>query len=171
LIDERDVVNQQKVPWLGDVRGIGWAFRHTRREKERREVIFALIPRVQPYNQQYYEFEQGELVKTGVPLYEGPLHRVDRPWDPILPDGKRVYKRLIPAPNRPGYWPTDYGPNGEYVVPPRPLPQQKFYAPQCAPGQGPQQPQGNPFLSDEALPSPPMGMPMQQQIEVISDQP
>ena len=97
LIDERDVTNQQKVPYLGDVRGIGWAFRHTRVEKERREVIFCLIPRVQPYNQQYYEFEQGELAKTGVPLYEGPLKRVDRPWDPILPDGKRVYKRLIPA--------------------------------------------------------------------------
>ena len=45
LIDERDVTNQQKVPYLGDVRGIGWAFRHTRVEKRRREVIFCLIPR------------------------------------------------------------------------------------------------------------------------------
>jgi type II secretory pathway component GspD/PulD (secretin) len=170
LIDERDVTNQQKVPYLGDVRGIGWAFRHTRVEKERREVIFALIPRVQPYNQQSYEFEQGELAKTGVPLYEGPLKRVDRPWDPILPDGKRVYKRLIPAHKRPGYWPSEYGSNAEYVIPPYPLPQQKFYAPQCAPGQELQQPQGNPFLSDEALPVPPTGVSGQQDVEIITDQ-
>lgn len=167
LIDERDVTNQQKVPYLGDVRGIGWAFRHTRIEKERREVIFALIPRVQPYNQQYQEFEQGELVKAGVPLYDGPLCRTDRPWDPILPDGKRVYRPLIP--HHGSYWSNRYGSNGEYVVPPTPLPVQRFYAPPvCPPGQPPPG-ERPPFLSDEALPAPP-GMPMQHGVPIYSDQ-
>lgn len=166
LIDERDITNQQKLPYLGDTKGIGWMFRHTRVEKERREVIFALIPRVQPYNQQYQEFEQGELVKAGVPLYEGPLNRVDRPWDPILPDGKRVYRRLLPRNNR-GYWPSQYGSNSEYVIPPQPLPQQKFYAPP----RDPRQPQATPFLSDEAMPAPPAEIPGQEGVEIITDQP
>ena len=73
LIRELDSTTQQKVPWLGDVKGLGWLFRRTEVTKERDEVIIALVPRIQPYNQQYYEFEQGELVKAGVPLYEGPL--------------------------------------------------------------------------------------------------
>ena len=34
--------------------------------------------------------KQGELVKASVPLLHGPLCRTDRPWDPVLPDGKRV---------------------------------------------------------------------------------
>ncbi len=170
LIDERDVTNQQKIPYLGDVRGVGWFFRHTRIEKERREVFFALIPRVQPYNQQYAEFEQGELVRTGVPLYEGPLQRVDRPWDPILPDGRRVYRRLIPPLHGNGAPHSEYGSNAEYRVLPSPLPQQKFYAPPCDPAHAPL-PQGQPFLSDEALPVPPTGVPGQQDVEIITDQP
>lgn len=163
LINEVDSTSQQKVPYLGEAKGIGWLFRRTTVTKDRQEIIFALIPRIQPYNQQYQEFEQGELVKAGVPLYEGPLCRTDRPWDPILPDGKRVYRPLIPR-HGGGYWHSEYGSNGEYVIPPTPLPQQRFYAPPCQPVQ----PQAAPFLSDESLPAPPTGGPWQDG-EVITD--
>jgi type IV pilus assembly protein PilQ len=155
LIRETDRTQQQKVPYLGNLRGVGWMFRRTEVTKERAEIIFALIPRILPYDQQYQEFEQGELVKAGVPLYEGPLCRTDRPWDPVLPDGKRVYRPLIPRPGR-GYWHSDYGSNREYVISPYPLPQQKFYAPACEPPIPAQVPT-QPFLSDEALPAPPTG--------------
>jgi hypothetical protein len=155
LIDERDVTTQTKVPYLGNVKGIGWLFRKTTVTKERTEIVFALVPRIQPYNNVYQAFEQGELVKAGVPLYDGPLCRTDRPWDPILPDGKRVYRPLISR----NWWhrggPYD-SPNSEYVIPPYPLPQQHFNAPLIGPPpQMPPQGQPLPLLSDEDLPSPP----------------
>jgi type II secretory pathway component GspD/PulD (secretin) len=166
LIKEGDTTTQQKVPYLGDVKGLGWFFRHSNVKKERDEIIFALIPRIQPYNPQYQAFEQGEIVKAGVPLYDGPLCRSDRPWDPILPDGERVYRPLVPRHlwNRGGPY---YSPNSEYIIPPHPLPQQRFYGEPCdaAP-----LPQSQPFLSDEALPAPPTGGPYQQRGEIITDQ-
>jgi type II secretory pathway component GspD/PulD (secretin) len=161
LIDERDSTGQQKVPYLGEVKGIGWLFRRTTTTRERTEIIFALVPRVQPYSPQYQAFEQGELVKAGVPLYDGPLCRTERPWDPILPDGKRVYRPLIP--HRPVY--RGPGPNSEYIVPPVPLPQQHFYEDPCEPPMH----QFGPFLSDEALPTPALGQPGQKKVEIVTD--
>jgi type IV pilus assembly protein PilQ len=163
LIREEDRTEQKKVPYLGEVKGLGWFFRDSTVVKQRDEVVIGLVPRIQPYSQQYYDYEQGELVKAGVPLFDGPLVRNDRPWDPILPDGKRVYRRLLPWQNRGDYWPNRYGSNGEYVIPPQPLPQQKFYAPPCGP-----QPQ--PLLSDEALPVPAGAMPAQQDGTIVTDQ-
>lgn len=152
LIKEGDLVTQQKVPYLGNVKGIGWLFRRTEVTKERREIIIALVPRIQPYDPQWQAFEQGELVKAGVPLLEGPLCRSYRPWDPILPDGRRVYYPLIPHRHR-GPGPD---PRPEYAVPPYPLPEQHFYGLPCDPAQQyPSAPQpSRPFLSDEALPVP-----------------
>jgi hypothetical protein len=163
LIREEDRTEQKKVPYLGEVKGLGWFFRDSTVVKQRDEVVIGLVPRIQPYSQQYYDYEQGELVKAGVPLFDGPLVRNDRPWDPILPDGKRVYRRLLPWQNRGDYWPNRYGSNAEYVIPPQPLPQQKFYAPPCGP-----QPQ--PLLSDEALPVPAGDMPRQQDGTIVTDQ-
>ena len=100
LIKENDSVDQSKVPWLGNVRGVGWLFRKTETKKERVEIIVALVPRVQPYDAKYQAFEQGEVVKASVPLLHGPLCRTDRPWDPVLPDGKRVQYPLIPPKHR-----------------------------------------------------------------------
>ena len=90
LIKEEDHVAQNKVPYLGNVKGVGFLFRRSEVTKKRSEIIVALVPRIQPYNCQYHDFEQGELVKASVPLMHGALKRTDRPWDPVLPDGKRV---------------------------------------------------------------------------------
>ena len=68
LIKENDSMQQSKVPYLGNVRGIGWLFRRTEQIKERVEIIVAIVPRVQPYDCNYQAFEQGELVKASVPL-------------------------------------------------------------------------------------------------------
>jgi type II secretory pathway component GspD/PulD (secretin) len=169
LIQERDVVNQQKFPYLGEVKGIGWLFRRTERTKERAEIIFALIPRIQPYDGEYQAFEQGELVKAGVPLMHGPLCRTYRPWDPVLPDGKRVYRPLVPR--KPRYVHSSGPPTSQYVVPPQPLPVQRFPDPHCDPewqGAGAYGP-GQPFLSGDLLALPPDHSAEPDGVEIITD--
>jgi type IV pilus assembly protein PilQ len=174
LIDEEDSVKQQKIPYLGNVRGVGWLFRRSEVTKNRKEIIIALVPRVQPFDCKYQAFEQGELVKASVPLMHGPLCRTDRPWDPILPDGKRIQYPLLP-PKHPlpktGYY-HDGMP--QYDVPPYPLPVQHFYsdAGECEPA-GPQiaEPEAtDPFTSDQELPLPAIGNDALGGAHIISDQ-
>ena len=44
LIKENDTTTQAKVPYLGNIKGIGLLFRHTEVTKERVEIIVALVP-------------------------------------------------------------------------------------------------------------------------------
>ncbi len=164
LIKESDSTKQSKVPYLGNVRGIGFLFRHSEVSKTRSEIIVALVPRIQPYDKQYHDFEQGELVKAGVPLFHGPLCRTDRPWDAILPDGKRISYPLVPQrrTERPfGYF-HDLGPR--YEIPPTPLPREELCESPCvlAP-----LPAGGAY-PEEALPTPP-GAESASGGEIISD--
>jgi type II secretory pathway component GspD/PulD (secretin) len=156
LIKELDSTTQSKVPYLGDVKGVGWLFRKSEVTKTRVEIIVALVPRIQPYSREYQEFEQGELVKAEVPLLHGALCRTDRPWDAVLPDGKRVYKPLIPKfhKRRPRGYFHDLGPR--YVVPPKPLPVQNFYRESCESPELYDVPPEliGPAMSEEALPEP-----------------
>jgi type II secretory pathway component GspD/PulD (secretin) len=158
LIKETDSVAQRKVPYLGDIKGLGWLFKHSEVTKERVEIIVALVPRIQPYDAQWQAFEQGELVKAGVPLLDpqrGPLLRNYRPWDPVLPDGKRIYRPVLPRNGRGHHSGYAYEMGSGYVVPPYPLPEQNFYG-ACddelpAPASNGFQ---QPFLSDEATSAP-----------------
>jgi hypothetical protein len=175
LIKENDSVQQSKVPWLGNVRGIGWLFRHSEISKDRVEIIVALVPRVQPYDAKYQAFEQGELVKASVPLLHGPLCRTYRPYDPILPDGKRIKYPLIPpkhvAPPT-GYYHDEMP---DYVIPEYPMPEQHFDADgqPCDPA-GPQ-PAGSeatdPFAPEQELPMPQATGSTSSGTHIISDQP
>ncbi len=172
LIQEKDSTDQKKIPYLGNVKGIGFLFRRSIVEKERHEIIVALVPRIQPYDKQYHDFEQGELVRSSVPLYHGPLCRTDRSWDPILPDGKRVYYPLIPkkkhGPPPSGYF-HDIG--SRYDIPPYPLPMEDIWDDSCMPwGPTPVDvaPQG-PTLPSEDLP-PPSAEDGLNDSEIISDQ-
>jgi len=175
LIKENDSVTQSKIPLLGDVKGLGWFFRRTEVTKERVEIIVALVPRIQPYDPCYQAFEQGELVKAGVPLLQGPLRRTHRPWDPVLPDGDRVHGPLVPRdlPRRllPLREVPQYGPNSQYFVPPHPLPQQHFYGDVCDPTlySPAASPMHRGFLYDEAMPVPQMQNGSFEGPEVISD--
>ncbi len=143
LIDEQDSTLQSKIPYLGDLWRVGFFFRKSDVTKERKEVIIALVPRIQPYDAEYRDYEQGELIKAQTPLYQGPLCYTDRPFDAQLPDGKRVARPYIPPhPNRPEVnrapcnncqapWPR-------YYVPAKPYPRQDFvdeYADGCV-GEG-----------------------------------
>jgi type IV pilus assembly protein PilQ len=176
LIKENDTVTQQKVPYLGNVKGVGFLFRRSEITKERAEIIVALVPRIQPYDCNYQAFEQGEIVKAGVPLMHGPLLRNDRPWDPVLPDGKRIKYPLIPKKH--GQHMTGYNQDlgSEYVIPPYPLPEQHF----CSDGsesvepeasRAPDKATGDPFRSDEDLPLPAAGTESTRSTHVISDEP
>ena len=170
LIKESDSITQSKVPYLGDVKSVGWLFRRSEVTKTRVEIIIALVPRIQPYDCQWAAFEQGELVKAGVPLFHGPLHRTDRPWDPVLPDGKRVTKPLNPMHHRRrprGYY-HHLGP--QYVVPPYPLPEQSLDSRpfEGRPSIGPRR-HGD-TRTDEVLPMPEFGDWPSQEVDIISDQ-
>ncbi|MCI0334354.1 MAG: hypothetical protein L0228_14145 [Planctomycetes bacterium] len=171
LISETDSVTQSKVPYLGDVKGVGWLFRKSEVTKNRVEIIVALVPRIQPYDAEWQAFEQGELVRAGVPLFHGPLWRTDRPWEPILPDGKRVYKPLVPKKHGRRQFSHVNDPSSQYVVPPYPLPQQNFYRDSCQPT-GPYPSTGieDAFLSEEALPMPVLSQPYSQSGEVVTEQ-
>lgn len=175
LIKENDTVSQTKVPYLGNVKGVGFLFRRSEVTKERSEIIVALVPRIQPYDPKYQAFEQGEIVKAGMPLLHGPLCRTDRPWDPVLPDGKRVYYPLIPdahARRKAGYF-HDLGP--QYEIPPHPLPEQHFVtdAEGCEPAEAdpPRPTMTDPFSSDQDLPLPEATDESSRNHHIISDQP
>jgi type II secretory pathway component GspD/PulD (secretin) len=96
LIDEQAITNQTKWPYLGDLWRVGALFRHSEVTKERKEVIIALLPRIQPYTPAYENFEQGEVVRAATPLFKGPLCYVDRPWEAQMPDGMRVARPYCP---------------------------------------------------------------------------
>ena len=129
LISEKDSTNQSKIPYLGDLWRAGFLFRKSEVAKERVEIIVAIVPRIQPYECKYQDYEQGELIRAQTPLFQGPLCYTDRPWEPRLPDGIRVAKPYIPPPpNRPQIdrrrhpceapWPP-------YYVPRKPFPEQR----------------------------------------------
>jgi hypothetical protein len=171
LIKETDLVSQTKIPYLGNVRGIGWFFRRTTRTKERAEIIIAVLPRVQPYEPEWQAYEQGDLVKSGVPLFHGPLHRNARPWDPVLPDGYRVGVPLFPRRTHGVQADSSALAAPGYVIPSYPLPRQQFYE---MPAEGeddlPLPPQARGFLSDEAVTAPAVPEPYRRNRAIISDQ-
>ena len=127
LIKETDSVKQNKVPYLGNVKGLGWFFRRTEVTKKREETIIALVPRILPYDPDWQEFEQGELVRAGVPLTKGPLCRECRPWETVLPDGQRVAIPIVPRPRLSRQLQSSGAPMPQYYVPTKPLPRQHFY--------------------------------------------
>ena len=131
LIDEQDITQQSKVPYLGDLWRVGFFFRKSDVTKERKEVIIALVPRIQPYTADFHNFEQGEAVRAQTPLFEGPLCYTDRPFEAHLPDGKRVAKPYIPpGAQRPSIdrRPCNYceAPWPRYYVPPKPYPHENL---------------------------------------------
>jgi hypothetical protein len=99
--------------------------------KERKEVIIALVPRIHPYDADYENFEQGELIRAQTTLYQGPLCYTDRPYESHLPDGKRVARPYIPTPAirpRIDRQPCNYceAPYPDYHVPRKPYPQERL---------------------------------------------
>jgi hypothetical protein len=170
LIQESDSTVQSKVPYLGEVKGIGEI------TKERAEIIIALVPRIQPYDAEWQAYEEGEWARAATPLFEGPLKRAYRPWEPILPDGKRVYRPLIPKKKYKNYRPsmTETGiQSSEYIVPEHPMPRQEFYGEACELEPAPTLmiPHDRVLLSEEALPSGEIESGGVEVEEIVTDQP
>jgi type II secretory pathway component HofQ len=171
LIRETDSVLQSKVPYLGNIWGIGNLFKKSEVTKNRVEVIISIVPRIQPYDAEWHNYQQGELAKAGVPLFHKDLRREQRPWDPVLPDGVRVGRPLCPFPSptydtRPPF--RTCGP--DYYTSPHPLPTQNLYDTYCDPDS--EYPLVVPEVGPEtyeALP-PQSSNPSWQGVEIVSDQ-
>jgi type II secretory pathway component GspD/PulD (secretin) len=157
LIKENDSTVQSKIPYLGDMWKVGVLFKRSEVIKERDEILIAILPRIQPYAPDAINYEQGELVRAETPLFQGPLRRTERPWDPVLPDGRRVVKPFIPSRlprpqvarcrEQQAPWPS-------YDTPHPPYPEQHF-AGQCdGPTDGPSMNGPQPEISSEFMPQP-----------------
>lgn len=95
LISEADIEQQSKIPVLGDLWGIGRAFQRRTVERERTEIIIALIPRIVPYSGEAAMIEECQKARVQVPLLHGPLKRVDRTaFEPRLPDAVHVPRQV-----------------------------------------------------------------------------
>jgi hypothetical protein len=86
LIKEQDIETQDKVPILGDLRVIGRLFQRRTVNRQRVEIIIALLPRIAPYPPGYEVQHQIELERSFTPLMQGPLNRAPRPFEAKLPD-------------------------------------------------------------------------------------
>ncbi|MBI3866012.1 MAG: hypothetical protein HY290_29395 [Planctomycetia bacterium] len=87
LIKEQDIETQDKVPILGDMRVIGRLFQKRTVNRQRVEIVFALLPRIAPYPIEYENaVHQVELEQAFTPLMNGALNRAPRPYEARLPD-------------------------------------------------------------------------------------
>lgn len=83
LIQEATSDTRSKVRRLGDLPLIGKLFRRDQVDRERREIVIALIPHIYPYlrdaSQQYEE--EMQLDRVSYPLVDEHLRPLSRPWE------------------------------------------------------------------------------------------
>lgn len=96
LITEVDVEGQTKIPVIGDLWGVGRLFQRRTVERERTEIIIALIPRIVPYMQDAADREELEKIRATTPLLHGPLVPIDRTglFEAELPDAVKVPREI-----------------------------------------------------------------------------
>jgi type II secretory pathway component GspD/PulD (secretin) len=116
LIQERDITSQSKLPWLGDLRWVGKLFQKNGVNRERTEIVVALVPHIMHEGgaQLATDYENVERCQTR--LFHGPLERTARPWEPRMPDAvncpvtlwprRRLLRRSQCCPED-AYYPTD----------------------------------------------------------------
>lgn len=78
LIQETDVEQQNKIPFLGDVWLVGRIFQRRTVQRERSEVVVALLPRIIPMGAQPGMPECRELQRVDVPLLTPELQSMPR---------------------------------------------------------------------------------------------
>lgn len=89
LIQETDNDRQLKVPFLGDIWLAGRLFQRQTTERERSEVVVALMPRIVPYGACPTPQEVPDLERVAAPIVTPTLQSAPRPWEPKLPDAIR----------------------------------------------------------------------------------
>src|SRR5690606_9983060 len=78
LIQEDDNDNQSKIPWLGDVPGLGRLFQRRVRERHRNEIIIAVMPRIMTDVPGCRSLDPARVDQALTPLFHGPLHSNNR---------------------------------------------------------------------------------------------
>ena len=153
LIKELDSDVQSKIPWLGDIRYVGWMFRRRNMVRERSEVIIALLPRIIGDEPGCRQPNSAEVERSRTPLFSGPLNHIDRTdWEPLLPSASYLPR----VPRLPS---VEYGVlpgnSGNQELPHYPLPLQPFPAIQSpfAPPPVPPVSTDAPLSSRRSLPS------------------
>jgi Bacterial type II and III secretion system protein len=125
LIKESDQELVSKIPILGDLSYIGWIFRRVEVQRQKTEIIIALVPRIVSPFPGTREPNQVGIQRVHTPIVDGPLLRVDRrEWEPDLPQN-RPKKFQLPALPRdyPTYdqpAPSPLPPRGETILTPPP---------------------------------------------------
>lgn len=87
LIQERDDKRVARIPVLGSLPYINPLFQRRSTDKQRSELIVALVPHVLPYAcPEVHDRNEEELMRAREPLLTGPLCRNPRPYEPRLYD-------------------------------------------------------------------------------------
>ncbi|MHC4880823.1 MAG: hypothetical protein ACYTGL_30590 [Planctomycetota bacterium] len=94
LIQEADTDRQSKVPLIGDLWGVGRAFQRRLGNRDRSEIVVALVPRVVPFIGVQSAREETELYRATTPLLDQNLKRLQRPGEGSLPDAMKDPRRL-----------------------------------------------------------------------------
>lgn len=90
LIQELDNERQAKIPLLGDIWLVGRLFQRRVVDRERNEVVVALLPRIVPFGGSCPTPREAlELKRVDAPLVTPTLDSAPRPWEPKLPDAIR----------------------------------------------------------------------------------
>lgn len=117
LITEEKSDQQSKLPWLGDVPGVGKLFQRRTYLRDRTEIIIALVPRVVPYGETAQYRHQMEVQRALSPIVYGPLTPVDRRQvEAELPSASEFYETRGKSVNCFPTPPTAYSPYNPVVV-------------------------------------------------------
>lgn len=101
LIQEVDIENQSKIPLVGDLYKVGRLFQKRTTERQRNEIVIALVPRLVPVQTEYTYGLEEEMARATSPLLGPHLESIDRrPLEPELPDAYLNPRRLTWAPIR-----------------------------------------------------------------------
>ena len=119
LIQEVDTDRQSKLPIIGDLFAVGRLFGRREADRERREIVVALIPRVVTPGCEPRIAEHNQFQRATTPLLDQNLKRYVRPTEGALPDAmkdpRRVRIRRLPDVVRNLHDPYPLPP--EYYVP------------------------------------------------------
>lgn len=101
LIRESDNELVSKIPFLGDMKYLGFFFRQRTVKRQRVEIVITLLPRIVPDEPGMRSRDCESVERAMTPLLQGPLNRVDRTrWEPDIAKGLQ-HLRPLPPPNGP----------------------------------------------------------------------
>jgi general secretion pathway protein D len=146
LISRNDTKTENKVPWLGDLPGVGVLFRYRQQTKSKQELMVIMTPHIvrTPLERARYLVEEGRKMDWVIPDVArlhgasnmGPL--LDPPTVPYLPDGAPGGPALAPELSvGPSVGPAPAGPTLPYprtMPAPQPAGSPAPNAPGLAPG-------------------------------------